>query len=140
LEDVKAVGPDGNSDKYSDYYDESLRLLRLFLEVMNEPDGSSKPLTPPHLCFSKLRKRSLVTDNASACLRVAYKLAERWGSVYFVNQMLPWQHSNVFYNSDLSRIDSEWKDWESGTMRVGSLDNITLNLPRIAYDGKRGRR
>jgi len=133
LEDVKAVGPDGKSDKYSDYYDESLRLLRLFLDVMSEPDGSSKPLTRPTL-FLKVRKRSLVTDKASACFESAYKLAERWGSVYFINQMLPWQHSNVFYNSDLSRIDSEWKDWESGTMRVGSLDNITLNLPRIAYD------
>ena len=133
LESVKAVGPNGKSDQYSDYYDESLRLLRLFLDVMREPDGSSKPLINPAI-FLKVRKKSLVTDKASDCFESAYKLAEAWGSVYFVNQMLPWQQSNVFYNANLSRIDSEWKDWESGTMRVGSMDNVTLNLPRIAYE------
>lgn len=133
LESVTAVGPDGKPGQYSDYYDESLRLLNLFLEVMREPDGASKPLINP-MIFLKMRKKSLVTDKASECFESAYKLAEKWGSVYFVNQMLPWQQENVFYNANLSRVDSGWKDWESGTMRVGSLDNVTLNLPRIAYE------
>lgn len=133
LEQVAAVGPSSNPGQYSDYYDESLRLLNLFLEVMREPDGASKPLINP-MIFLKIRKKSLVTEKASECFESAYKLAEKWGSVYFVNQILPWQQENVLYNANLSRIDSGWKDWESGTMRVGSLDNVTLNLPRIAYE------
>jgi ribonucleoside-triphosphate reductase len=102
---------------------------------MNEGDGASKPLLTPAL-FMKIRKRVYTSNPATECLMKGYKLAERWGNVFFVNQSLPWQTENVSYNSNLSRTDSSWKDWESGTIRVGSLDNITINLPRIAYESR----
>jgi anaerobic ribonucleoside-triphosphate reductase len=133
LESIKCVGPNGKNSVYGDYYNESLRLLELFLDVLKEPDGNQKPLLNPAV-FIKIRKKALVTDIGHECLEKAYRLAERWGTVYFVNHTLPWQQDNVFYNADLSRVDSEWKDWDSGTLRVGTLDNITLNLPRIAYE------
>jgi ribonucleoside-triphosphate reductase len=135
LESVKAFGPDGDGGVYGDYHDESLRLLGLLLEVLQEPDGNSKPLLNPAI-FLKIRKKAMVTESARECLSRAYMLSEKWGTVYFINSTLPWQQENVFYNSDLSRVDSNWKDWESGTLRVGSLDNITINLPRIAYESK----
>jgi len=133
LENVKCVGPDGAGGVYGDYYDGSLRLLEDFLDVLKEPDGASKPLLNPAV-FVKIRKKALVTGTAKDCLKKAYQLAEKWGTVYFVNHTLPWQQDNVSYNSDLSRVDSSWKDWESGTLRVGALDNVTINLPRIAYE------
>jgi len=133
LENVKCVGLDGAGGIYGDYYEASLRLLEAFLDVLKEPDGASKPLLNPAV-FVKIRKKALVTGTAKDCLKKAYRLAEKWGTVYFVNHTLPWQQDNVFYNSDLSRVDSSWKDWESGTLRVGALDNVTINLPRIAYE------
>lgn len=135
LENVKAVGPNGDGGVYGDYYEESLRLLRLFLDILQEPDGNSKPLLNPAV-FLKIRKKALVTDFARECLSRAYMLSEKWGTIYFINSTLPWQQENVFYNSNLSRVDSNWKDWESGTLRIGSLDNITINLPRISYESK----
>lgn len=135
LEKVKAVGPDEDSGLYADYHEQALKLLKILLEVLKEPDGASKPLLNPSI-FIKMRKKALLTDDAKECLTQAYELSEKWGTVYFINNTLPWQQENVFYNSTLSRVDSGWKDWESGTMRVGSLDNITINLPRISYESK----
>jgi ribonucleoside-triphosphate reductase len=135
LERVKSSGPDGEKGAYGDYSDQTLRLLGILLDLMNEGDGASKPLLTPAL-FMKIRKRVYTSNPATECLMKGYKLAERWGNVFFVNQSLPWQTENVSYNSNLSRTDSSWKDWESGTIRVGSLDNITINLPRIAYESR----
>ncbi|MDD1775916.1 MAG: helix-turn-helix domain-containing protein [Candidatus Methanomethylicus sp.] len=133
LEPIKAVGPEDKGEVYGDYYDASLRLLEIFLDVMKEPDGEQKPLLHPAV-FLKIRKKALVTDVGHECLEKACQLAQKWGTVYFVNHTLPWQQENVSYSADLSRVDSSWKDWASGTLRVGALDNITLNLPRIAYE------
>lgn len=135
LEKVKAPGPDGEKGVYGDYSDQALRLLGALLDLMNEGDGDSKPLLNPTI-FIKLRKKAHSTNAANECLMKAYELAERWGNIFFVNQNLPWQTENVSYNSNLARVDSSWKDWESGTMRVGSLDNVAINLPRIAYESK----
>lgn len=135
LEKVKAPSPDGEKGVYGDYSDQALRLLGVLLDLMNESDGASKPLLNPAL-FIKMRKKALATNAANECLMKGYTLAERWGNIFFVNQTLPWQTDNVSYNSNLSRMDSSWKDWESGTLRVGALDNITINLPRIAYESK----
>jgi ribonucleoside-triphosphate reductase len=135
LEKVKAPSPEGEKGVYGDYSDQALRLLSVLLDLMNESDGTSKPLLNPAI-FIKMRKKALATNAANECLMKGYKLAERWGNIFFVNQTLPWQTDNVFYNSSLSRVDSSWKDWESGTLRVGALDNITINLPRIAYESK----
>jgi len=135
LERVKAPSPDGEKGVYGDYSDQALRLLGVLLDLMNESDGDSKPLLNPAI-FVKMRKKAYATNAANECLMKAYELAERWGNVFFVNQALPWQTENASYNSNLARVDSSWKDWESGTLRVGSLDNVTINLPRIAYESK----
>lgn len=135
LQGVKCNLPEGDGGVYGDYSKEALHFLELFLEVMNETDGHDKPILSPSILL-KIRKKALVTDDSESCLEKAYGLAEKFGNVYFVNQSLPWQTENVFYNGDISRVDSSWKDWESGTFRVGTLDNITMNLPRVAYEAK----
>jgi anaerobic ribonucleoside-triphosphate reductase len=135
LDKVKTPSPDGEKGVYGDYSDQALRLLGVLLDLMNEGDGASKPLLNPAI-FIKMRKKALATNIANECLMKGYELAERWGNIFFVNQTLPWQTDNVFYNANLSRMDSAWKDWESSTLRVGALDNITINLPRIAYESK----
>jgi anaerobic ribonucleoside-triphosphate reductase len=114
---------------------ESVALLSSIIEVLKEPDGVSKPLLNPAL-FIKIRKKSLILEELQNCLMASYELARVWGNVYFVNQAPPWQTENVAYSLDLSRVDSDWKDWEYGTLRVGVLDNVTINLPRIAYESK----
>lgn len=135
LEGLKYIGPDGVSGTYGDVFHESIDLLESIIEVFKEADSSGKPLLTPAL-FIKIRKKTLILQEVEQCLMKAYELARRWGNVFFINQVPPWQNENVAYSSDLSRVDSSWKDWEYGTLRVGVLDNVTINLPRIAYESK----
>lgn len=135
LENVKYVGPDGDTGIYADVFDESINLLSSLIEVLKEPDGVSKPILNPAL-FIKIRKKSLLSEELQNCLMASYELARLWGNVYFVNHGPTWQSENAAYSLDLSRVDSSWKDWEYGTLRVGVLDNVTINLPRIAYEAK----
>lgn len=135
LENVKYIGADGSAGVYGDVFEESITLVNAIIEVLKKPDGSAKPLINPAL-FIKIRKKSIVLEELQKCLINAYELARIWGNVYFVNQAPAWQTENVAYNLDLSRVDSSWKDWDYGSLRVGVLDNVTINLPRIAYESK----
>lgn len=125
----------GSSSKYGDFWDDSIRLLNLFMEIMSDSDGSGKAFLNPAI-FLKISKKTLVTDAGVESIAKACSVTQRWGTVYYVNQNPAWQTENVAYNADLSRLDSGWKDWELGTIRNGILDNITINLPRISYAAK----
>lgn len=125
----------GSSLKYGDFWDDSIRLQNLFMEIMSDSDGSGKAFLNPAI-FLKISKKTLVADAGVESIAKACSVTQRWGTVYYVNQNPPWQTENVAYNGDLSRLDSGWKDWELGTIRNGVLDNITINLPRISYAAK----
>ncbi|MCC6012882.1 MAG: helix-turn-helix domain-containing protein [Candidatus Verstraetearchaeota archaeon] len=134
LENVKCIGVDGKQYTYGDFFDESIRIYNILIEVLSETDGISKPLLNPAL-FIKIRKKGKLLDKFYEILVRTCQLARKWGNVYFINQEIPWQTENVSYNLDLSRVDSI-SNWEYDTIRVGVLDNVTINLPRIAYEAK----
>lgn len=125
----------GSSLRYGDFSDDSVRLLKLLMEVMSDPDGAGKVFLNPAL-FLKISRKALVTDSGLESISKASIVTQKWGTVYYINQIHEWQTENASYNADLSRLDSSWKDWELGTIRCGILDNITINLPRIAYAAK----
>ncbi|RLE50531.1 MAG: anaerobic ribonucleoside-triphosphate reductase [Candidatus Methanomethylicota archaeon] len=132
LEGERAVGRGGT---YGDFEDAALMLLNALLDVMLEGDGSGKPFISPQLVI-KLRREHVKTEVQEVLLK-ACELASKWGSIYFVNMYQGWQGVNVSVCGDLSRLDSEWKnDWELGCLRTGILDNVTVNLPRIALEAK----
>lgn len=124
-----------SSLKYGDFHDDSIRLLKLFIDVMSNSDGAGKPFLNPAL-FLKINKKTLVTDDGLESITKACTSSQKWGAVCYINQNPEWQTENVAYNADLSRLDSGWKDWELGAIRNGVLDNITINLPRISYAAK----
>ncbi len=134
LENVKCIGLDGKQYIYGDFFEESIKIYSALIDVLFETDGNSKPLLNPAL-FIKIRRKGKLFDKFYDILVKACKLARKWGNVYFVNQEAPWQTENVSYNLDLSRVDSV-NNWECDTLRIGVLDNITINLPRIAYEAK----
>lgn len=53
---------------------------------------------------------------------------------YFANMSI-YDDENISFIGRLNRFDSSWKSW-LGTMRVGEIQNLTLNLPRIALNSK----
>lgn len=121
--------------KYGDFCDDSIRLLKLFMEVMGDSDGSGKAFLNP-APFLKINRKALITETGLESIAKACSVTQKWGTVYYINQNPEWQTENVAYNADLSRLDSGWRDWELGTIRNGVLDNITINLPRISYAAK----
>ena len=132
LEGEKAVGKSG---VYGDFEEASFTILNALMDIMLEGDGTGKPFTSPQLIL-KLRKE-VAEAKAQESLLKACSLATKWGAIYFVNMHQGWQGVNVSLCGDLSRLDSEWKnDWELGCLRAGVLDNVTVNLPRIAMEAR----
>jgi len=54
---------------------------------------------------------------------------------YLANMIVCKNETNVSFVGRLNRFDSLWKGW-FGTNRVGEMQNITLNLPRLALNSR----
>lgn len=87
------------------------------------------------------RMISIIKDAKSKNIHLVYKMweipsvAPRLVQDSYVTNMIPeWQTSNSVYFND-SRLDAEWKYWMR-TVRVGDLQNISINIPRIARRSK----
>ena len=50
---------------------------------------------------------------------------------YMANMLAHGEQDNISFAGRLNRFDGVWKGW-FGTNRVGEMQNITLNLPRLA--------
>lgn len=56
-------------------------------------------------------------------------------TVLVANMSAPWQTINASYSSG-TRFDARWKNWMR-TVKVGEIQNITINLPRLAHDSNK---
>ncbi len=135
LKSSPAVVPSGKKGGvYEDYEDASRRLLRLVVEAALEV-SEKKPLFNPHLLL-KFRRGCLAGKYDEVLLK-AHELAARFGLLYIANNTKEWQETSS-YNSVGDRIEADSTgDWEVDTIRTGCLANITVNLPRIAYEARR---
>ena len=135
LEKVDAIGVNGRkTGHYSDYLDEASRILSALLDLM-VGDDANHPLFSPHLIFN-LRSHDLTSNDAEPLLLKTHDLAAKCGTAYFVNSLPDWQKSSAYFATG-SRLNSDWTgDWELDTLRTGSLGNIVINLPRLAYEAK----
>jgi anaerobic ribonucleoside-triphosphate reductase len=89
----------------------------------------------------KLRPEVLNNDECQPILLLAHQLSDFAGTPYFANLCSEKQRS-ASYAATGSRLGVEWKgDWELDTLQTGNIDNVTINLPRIAYqsEGKQAR-
>lgn len=130
LEGVEAVEPGKKQGLYSQYEDEALRitssLLKLYLQM-----SAVKPILNPSLIF-KARSPSL-REKSKGLNQAVYELAAKDSTPYFAN---PSEASfNEAYASDGMRFTStEGEAWEAGTLRASCIGDVTVNLPRIAYE------
>lgn len=130
--DVEAIGPGGSNTgkRYKEYEDGSRRLLKAILEVYMDGDGSGRPFFFP-IPVIHLTKGAF--DNNDPILRYAAELSIEKG-----NPLFAFERNSVARIPDYGAIDlstglgmadasSPWK------MRYASIQNVTLNLPRIGY-------
>jgi ribonucleoside-triphosphate reductase len=133
LKEEKAIGPEGKkTGSYAEYSEETLRLASLILDIISE-ESKQKPLFQPSLIV-KLRSETINSKDADPLLVLAHRLAEERGLPLFAN--LAWRkQTHASYSATGSRFDCDWKgDWELDTLRMGSVDSVLVNLPRLTYE------
>ncbi len=135
--DVPAVLPGGlmrDRITYGDYLDEANAFFNAFMDVYSEGDHVGKMFNFPK-CEVKLR-REYIEKYEDEYLKVA-KLASKFGTPYFLN-LIP-DYMPDISNSQCCRLifspdSKELEDFYNGNLRMGSLQMVTINLPRLAYE------
>lgn len=137
INEVPVLLPGGKvspSETYADYYDEANAFFNAILDVYMGGDYLGKPFNFPK-CEVKLR-REYIDKFETEYVKVA-ALASRFGTPYFLNLCPDYMPDIV--NSQCCRLiftpdSDELKDFHKGAMRMGSLQVVTINLPRLAYE------
>ncbi|MFX1295060.1 MAG: anaerobic ribonucleoside-triphosphate reductase [Promethearchaeota archaeon] len=141
LMDVPAISFGGKYDGiYGDYIDECNMFFRALSEVYYQGDGTGKLFNfPKHEI--KLKKEWLKEFEDEYLL--ISKEASKFGLPYYLNMVADWMPDEV--HSQCCRIiltpegirkvchDPDIFDWHKSYMNMGSLQSISLNLPRYAY-------
>ncbi len=135
-EDVPAVLPGGKigPDTYGDYAEEANAFFNAIVDVYLQGDYQGRPFNFPKPEI-KLR-REYLNNYEEEYLKVA-RLAAKFGSPYFLNLCPDYMPDIV--NSQCCRLiftpdGEELKDFYEGKVRMGSLQMVTVNLPRIALE------
>ncbi|MBW3015415.1 anaerobic ribonucleoside-triphosphate reductase [Candidatus Woesearchaeota archaeon] len=141
LKDVPVVLPGGRvteNENYENYIEEARTIARAFTEVMMNGDHNGKPFHFPKPEY-KIRKDTLKDKEVEPLLLDVHKLVAKFGSPYFLNMAAPYMPDAL--QSQCCRYflapDQDfWEDIKEGTVRSGSIQVITINLPNIAYNAK----
>ncbi|MEM1607455.1 MAG: anaerobic ribonucleoside-triphosphate reductase [Candidatus Bathyarchaeia archaeon] len=135
--ECRAIGPRGDIvGSYGDFADESLTLLSLIIETLNEI-CRSKIMFNPSLII-RVPPRSLGFSEGERVLYEAHSLAA-YGLPYFANLFSEVEEKSSYLATG-ERFSDEWRrDWELDTIRVGCVGSVTVNLPRAFYESKGNR-
>lgn len=136
--DVDAIGPGGEytGKKYGDYQKEAQRFAKALFEVYMEGDGVGRPFFFPkplvHITEDFFR-----TEGWEEFLHLICEVAAEKGNTYFVfdrggtaKVSECCRLSFKLGEQDLQEARQPWK------MRYCALQNVSLNLPRVAYESQ----
>lgn len=131
----EAIGPHGKTtDTYANFTEESQKITSILLDLILEKNRKN-PFFNPKLIIN-MRPNTLKNKESEHLLFKAHKLAAERGIPYFANLTTKTQQQAT-YSSTGYRLATDWKgDWELDTMQTGNLDEIIINLPRIAYQAE----
>ncbi len=136
--DIPAIQLGGKIDKsvtYGDYEDEVKALFHAFLDVYMKGDYNGKPFNFPKFEV-QLYPNELNGRNSEELLKLS-QLAAKFGTPYYIIHQ-PYMPDFSCYQccAYLMPLDksADQDDMTGGTVRGGSLQVITINLPQIAYE------
>ncbi len=139
--DLPAVLPGGiqkDSITYADFEDEAMAFARALTEVYLEGDYVGKPFFFPKPNY-KLRRENFKKEGFDEFMVLVHQCVVKYGTPYFLNLLAGYLPDNVFAQCCrlvLSPDAQDWEDFAKGCMRTGSLQVVTINLPRIAYEAE----
>jgi len=149
--DVPAIGPGGqyvkNEDPatreekpyltYGDFEKEAQRFIWAIFETYLEGDGAGRPFFFPKPLVH-ITEKFFKTEGHEAFLNLICQVASEKGNTYFV-----FDRSNTAKISECCRLSFklEESDLEDAKipwrMRYSAIQNVTINLPRLAYRANR---
>ena len=138
FENVPAIGPGGQFTglTYSDYLPEAQKFVWTLFDVYREGDGAGRPFFFPKPLVH-ITEKFFTTPGHEAFLRHICDIASEKGNTYFVFDRGETAKiseccrlSFKLEKSDLEDTNQPWK------MRYSAMQNVTVNLPRIAYEAK----
>ncbi|HXK45126.1 MAG TPA: anaerobic ribonucleoside-triphosphate reductase, partial [bacterium] len=133
--DVPAIGPGGKETgkKYVEYQETAQRFARALFEVYLEGDGVGRPFFFPKPLLH-ITNRFFQTPGHEQFLELVGLVAAEKGNPYFVfdrdNTARISECCRLSFKLEASDIDDAKTPWK---MRFSALQNVTLNLPRVAY-------
>jgi anaerobic ribonucleoside-triphosphate reductase len=129
-----AFGRSGKTvGNYGDFLEESRLVASLLVEVLRE-ESARKPLFDPRFVM-KIRSETLKDEKARELLLQTHFLAAESGVPYFA--VCSGKSEHDVFSASGDRLAADFKgDWEVDTLRTGCVGNVTINLPRVAYQSK----
>jgi ribonucleoside-triphosphate reductase len=138
FENVPAIGPGGEltGKPYSDYLKESQRFAKALFDVYQEGDGSGRPFFFPKPLVHITEKFFQTSDHMDFLNHICEVASEK-GNTYFVfdrgETAKISECCRLSFKLDQTDLEDAKQPWR---MRYCALQNVTLNLPRIAYLSK----
>ena len=138
FEEVPAIGPGGEftGKTYGDYMKEAQRFARALFNVYLEGDGSGRPFFFPKPMVH-ITEKFFRTPGHLDFLNHICEVASEKGNTYFVfdrgETAKISECCRLSFKLDQTDLDDARQPWR---MRYCALQNVTLNLPRIAYLSK----
>lgn len=138
FEDVPAIGPGGEytGKTYGDYAKTAQRFVKALFEVYMEGDGCGRPFFFPKPLVH-ITEKFWNEEGSEEFLELISDVACEKGNTYFV-----FDRGNTAKISECCRLSFklEKSDFEDAKqpwrMRYSAIQNVTINLPRIAYEAK----
>jgi len=138
FENVPAIGPGGKDmgNTYSDYQEDAQRFATALFKVYLNGDAYGRPFFFPKPDVH-ITEKFFKTEGHEEFLHLLSEVASEKGNPYFIFDRGETAKiseccrlSFKLDESDLNDAKTPWK------MRYSAMQNVTLNLPRIAYETK----
>ncbi|GAB6061571.1 anaerobic ribonucleoside-triphosphate reductase [Deferrisoma palaeochoriense] len=135
FQDVPAIGPGGEytGKTYGDYEKEAQRFVWKLFDVYAEGDASGRPFFFPKPLVH-ITEKFFQTEGHERFLAKICEVAAEKGNTYFVfdrgDTAKISECCRLAFKLEKSDLEDAKQPWR---MRYSALQNVTLNLPRIAY-------
>ena len=135
FQDVQAIGPGGEytGKTYGEYEKEAQRFVWLMFDVYADGDASGRPFFFPKPLVH-ITEKFFETEGHERFLRHICEVAADKGNTYFVfdrgDTAKISECCRLSFKLEKSDLEDAKQPWR---MRYSALQNVTMNLPRLAY-------
>ena len=138
FETVPAIGRGGvyTGKSYADYLPEAQAFAKAMFEVYLEGDGAGRPFFFPKPLVH-MTEKFFTTEGHEEFLRLISEVAAEKGNTYYVfdrgETAKISECCRLSFKLEYSDLQDAKEPWR---MRYSAIQNVTINLPRAAYEAK----